>query len=209
MAKTKFYTVRKGHQPGIYTSWAECEAQVKGFKGAEFKGFASKDIAEHALIHGWDIGAKPEKKDQSQEKNLGDTQDYIKESISVDAACSGNPGAMEYQAVNTATGEQLFASEVYPVGTNNLGEFLAVVHALRYLHDQDSDMPVYSDSVSALAWVRNKRVKTNLVRNADTEKLWQDIEDATSWLYDHAYENPILKWETKSWGESKADFGRK
>lgn len=209
MAKTKFYTVRNGRKPGVYTSWAECEAQVKGFKGAEFKSFASKDIAEHALIHGWDTGAKPEKSEKSQEQSLEGNQDYIKESISVDAACSGNPGAMEYQGVDTETGEQLFASPVYPVGTNNLGEFLAVVHALRYLHEQGSDMPVYSDSVSAIAWVKNKRVKTNLVRNADTEKLWQDIDNAIEWLYDHTYENPILKWETKIWGEAKADFGRK
>lgn len=137
------------------------------------------------------------------------TEEYIKESISVDAACSGNPGAMEYQGVDTETGEQIFASSVYPVGTNNLGEFLAVVHALRYLYEQGSDIPVYSDSVSALAWVRNKRVKTNLVQNADTETLWQDIEDAIGWLYDHDYPNPVLKWETKAWGEVKADFGRK
>lgn len=209
MTKTKFYTVRQGHQPGVYTSWAECEAQIKGFKGAEFKSFPSKSAAEHALAHGWDTGANPVKTEKSQDQNLTETQDYIKASISVDAACSGNPGAMEYQGVDTATGEILFASDVYPVGTNNLGEFLAVVHALQYLHERNSDMPVYSDSVSALAWVRNKRVKTNLERNADTEKLWQDIEDAVAWLYDHAYANPVIKWDTKSWGESKADFGRK
>lgn len=137
------------------------------------------------------------------------TGTYIKESISVDAACSGNPGAMEYQGVDTETGAQIFASSVYPVGTNNLGEFLAVVHALRYLHETGSDIPVYSDSVSALAWVRNKRANTNLKRNADTETLWQDIDDAIQWLHTHDYANPVLKWETKAWGEVKADFGRK
>lgn len=206
---SKFYTVRKGRKPGVYDSWAECEAQVKGFKGAEFKSFASKSFAEHALIHGWNIGAKPEKTSGSQEKGPAEPLDYIQESISVDAACSGNPGEMEYQGVDTATGEQIFASRVYPVGTNNLGEFLAVVHALRHLHEQGSDMPVYSDSVSALAWVRNKSVKTNLPRNRETEALWQHIDLAIDWLYKHHYKNPILKWETKAWGEVKADFGRK
>lgn len=206
MAKAKkFYTVRKGRKPGVYSTWAECEAQVKGFPGAEFKSFASKSIAEHALIHGWEIGAKPEKTSVSQEK----VGEYIQESISVDAACSGNPGEMEYQGVDTETGEQIFASRVYPVGTNNLGEFLAVVHALRHLYEQGSDMPVYSDSVSALAWVRNKSVKTNLPRNRETEALWQHIDLAIDWLYKHDYKNSILKWETKLWGEVKADFGRK
>jgi ribonuclease HI len=205
----KFYTVRKGRKPGVYPTWAECEDQVKGFKGAEFKSFASKSIAEHALIHGWEIGAKPEKTSGSQEKNRPETCGFIKKSISVDAACSGNPGEMEYQGVDTDTGEQIFASRVYPVGTNNLGEFLAVVHALRYLHEQESEIPVYSDSVSAIAWVRDKRVKTNLARNRDTEALWQHIDLAIQWLYEHMYPNPILKWETKAWGEVKADFGRK
>ncbi|QKY71275.1 hypothetical protein [Lentibacillus sp. CBA3610] len=101
------------------------------------------------------------------------------------------------------------ASSVYPVGTNNLGEFLAVVRALRYLHEKGSEIPVYSDSVSAIAWVRKKRVNTNLNRNADTEALWRDIDEAIQWLHDHDYANPLLKWETKTWGESKADFGRK
>ncbi|MCC2248877.1 ribonuclease H family protein [Virgibacillus sp. AGTR] len=207
MAKTKFYTVRKGRRPGVYNSWAECEAQVKGFKGAEFKSFASKSIAEHALTHGWEIGSKPNS--GSQKKNVVEPQGYIKKSISVDAACSGNPGEMEFQGVDTDTGAQIFASDVYPVGTNNLGEFLAVVRALKHLYELNSDIPVYSDSVSAIAWVRNIRVNTNLKRNADTKKLWQDIDAAIQWLYDHDYQNPVLKWETKVWGEVKADFGRK
>jgi ribonuclease HI len=209
MAKTKFYTVWKGRKPGVYTTWAECETQVKGFKGAEFKSFASKDAAEQALAQGWNTDAKPEKTGGSQEKVQVETPEYIKESISVDAACSGNPGELEYQGVDTSTGEQIFASRKYPVGTNNLGEFLAVVHALRHLHDQGSEIPVYSDSVSAIAWVRNKRVKTNLARNHETEALWRDIDFAVNWLFDHDYKNPILKWETKAWGEVKADFGRK
>lgn len=209
MAKTKFYTVWEGRKPGVYTTWAECEAQVKGFKGAEFKSFASKSLAEHALVHGRDAGAKSKKKEQSQEKAQTVSKDYIQESLSVDAACSGNPGELEYQGVDTNTGEQIFASRKYPVGTNNLGEFLAVVHALRHLHDQGSEIPVYSDSVSAIAWVRNKRVKTNLERNPETEVLWRDIDFAVDWLYTHDYKNPILKWETKAWGEVKADFGRK
>lgn len=203
----KYYAVRVGRQTGVFDNWADCEAQVKGFKGAKFKSFASKSMAEHALKHGWDIGSMP----QTEPTPSSDVvQDYIKQSISVDAACSGNPGELEYQCVNTETGEQIFGSKRYPVGTNNLGEFLAIVDGLRYLHEMsDSVTPIYSDSVSALAWVRNGKVKTNLIRNADTEKLWQDIESAIDWLHSHSYSNPVLKWETKRWGESKADFGRK
>ena len=209
MAKTKFYTVWKGLTPGVYSTWVECEAQVKGVKGAQFKSFDSKEAAEQALADGPNTGLKPKKKSESQEKVQSVPPAYIQESISVDAACSGNPGELEYQGVDTNTGEQIFASEKYPVGTNNLGEFLAVVHALRHLYESGSTIPIYSDSVSAIAWVRNKRVKTNLERNQNTEALWRDIDAAVDWLYDHDYPNPILKWETKAWGEVKAAFGRK
>lgn len=203
MSKTKkYYAVRVGRQTGVYDNWADCEAQVKGFKGAKYKSFASKSIAEHALEHGWDIPSKPKSQNKSE--------DYIKNSLSVDAACSGNPGELEYQCVNTETGEQIFASKLYPVGTNNLGEFLAIVDGLRYLKSiGDTTTPIYSDSVSAIAWVRSRRVKSNLYRNAKTHELWVDIDKAIDWLYDNDYQNPILKWETKCWGESKADFGRK
>lgn len=209
MAKSKFYTVRKGHTPGVYASWAECQAQVNGFKGAEFKSFATKELAEVALVNGWETGANSEKKEKSQEKEPTKTSDYHTDSISVDAACSGNPGEMEYQGVDTATGEQLFASPLYPIGTNNIGEFLAIVDGLKYLQEQQSNQIIYSDSISAIAWVRNKRVKTNLVRNPETEALWQAIDQAVEWLWDNSYTNPVLKWETKIWGEVKADFGRK
>lgn len=203
----KYYAVRVGRQTGVFDNWADCEAQVKGFKGAKFKSFTSKSMAEHALEHGWDTEPSSQTKSAESESVA---QDYIKESISVDAACSGNPGELEYQCVHTETGEQIFGSKRYPVGTNNLGEFLAIVDGLRYLHEMsDSVTPIYSDSLSALAWVRNGKVKTNLIRNADTEELWQDIESAIDWLHSHSYSNPILKWETKRWGESKADFGRK
>ena len=45
MAKKNFYAVKRGMCPGIYGSWDECRAQVDGFPGAEFKGFATKEEA--------------------------------------------------------------------------------------------------------------------------------------------------------------------
>ena len=56
----------------------------------------------------------------------------IKESIAVDAACSGNPGNMEYRGVYTKTKEQIFHQGPFPQGTNNIGEFLALVHGLAF-----------------------------------------------------------------------------
>ena len=122
--------------------------------------------------------------------------------------CSGNPGKMEYRGVYLPTGKQIFHyGPVY--GTNNIGEFLAIVHALALLKQKGLDMPVYSDSVNAISWVKQKKCKTKLPRNERTEALFQMIERAEKWLRENAYATPIRKWETEKWGEVPADFGRK
>jgi len=133
----------------------------------------------------------------------------INNSIAVDAACSGNPGKMEYRGVYLRTGKEIF--HFGPVfGTNNIGEFLAIVHGLALLKQKGlNDMPIYSDSVNAQLWVRKKKCKTTLERNEKTEKLYQMIERAEAWLKNNTYANPIIKWPTDQWGEIPADFGRK
>lgn len=127
----------------------------------------------------------------------------------VDAACSGNPGPMEYQAVDLATGAQVF--HFGPLhGTNNIGEFLAIVHALALMEKQGiRDKTIYSDSYNAILWVRNRKCKTKLERNEKTEPLYQIIARAEQWLRTHTVRTPIIKWETAKWGEIPADFGRK
>ena len=127
----------------------------------------------------------------------------------VDAACSGNPGQMEYQAVDLATGAQVF--HFGPTfGTNNIGEFLAIVHALALMEQRGiHDKVIYSDSYNAILWVTKKRCKTTLERTPQTERLYQIIARAENWLRTHPIQTPIIKWETKQWGEIPADFGRK
>ncbi len=126
----------------------------------------------------------------------------------VDAACSGNPGPMEYRGIDLATGQQVF--RFGPVhGTNNIGEFLAIVHALALMEQRGLRKAIYSDSYNAILWVNKKKCKTKLVRDAKTEPLFQVIARAERWLATHNYSTPIIKWETKRWGEVPADFGRK
>lgn len=198
--------VWKGHLPGVYDSWAECQLQIKGYPDARYKSFPDKKQADAAFSQGTPSGAAAFKKNAPVKK---DTQAGINwNSISVDAACSGNPGVMEYQGVITQTGKQIFHQK-FDLGTNNIGEFLAIVHALALLKQQDKNTPIYTDSKTALAWVRNKKVKTNLERNKKTEFLFELIDRAEKWLRDNVYRNPILKWETEEWGEIPADFGRK
>ncbi|MGN0087058.1 MAG: RNase H family protein [Alloprevotella sp.] len=134
---------------------------------------------------------------------------YALNALAVDAACSGNPGPMEYRGVYLRTGKEVFHfGPVY--GTNNIGEFLAIVHALALLKQQRLPaMPIYSDSLNALTWVRNKRCRTKLPRTPETEQLHQLIARAEKWLHTNTYDNPVLKWQTQEWGEVPADFGRK
>ncbi|WP_025797188.1 RNase H family protein [Hoylesella saccharolytica] len=131
------------------------------------------------------------------------------EAWAVDAGCSGNPGPMEYQAVDLQTGAQVF--HYGPVhGTNNIGEFLAIVHALALMEQRGiHDKVVYSDSYNAILWVKKKQCKTKLVRNEQTENLFKMIARAENWLRTHTISTPVIKWETAKWGEIPADFGRK
>lgn len=220
MAKQKYYVVWNGKVPGIYTSWDECRQQVEGQEGAKYKSFKTMEEAQQYFELGYDIYRQenPVKPKSSSTTNVDGIPQYnpdtapaaaINESIAVDAACSGNPGAMEYRGVYLKTGKQLF--HVGPIfGTNNIGEFLALVHGLAFLKQKGlPNMPIYSDSRNAQLWVRNKKCKTRLERNEKSEPLYQLIERAEKWLQTNTYANPIIKWPTEEWGEIPADFGRK
>ncbi len=128
--------------------------------------------------------------------------------IAVDAACSGNPGAMEYQGVYLGNEQRLF--HFGPVhGTNNIGEFLAIVHAMALIEKNGWDMKIYSDSVSGMAWVRNRKAKTTLQRNGQTAQALNLVARAENWLKLHPKHATVIKWNTEEWGEIPADFGRK
>ena len=206
MAKKRYYVVWNGLQPGIYGSWNECQAQIKGVKQALYKSFATLPEAERAYSSQPQlyIGAGAAKNTDKKELSAHIHRD----ALAVDAACSGNPGQMEYRGVYLATGQEVFHfGPVY--GTNNIGEFLAIVHALALLKQKGSNMPIYSDSRNAILWVKQRVCKTKLPRNAKTEELFQFIGRAEKWLHNNSYTNPIIKWETSEWGEIPADFGRK
>ena len=229
MAKQKYYVVWNGPSPGVYSSWEACQEAVNGVSGAKYKSFKSQAEAEDAFEMGEEeyslASSSSEASDSSNTRKASEPSsssvlrppynpanlpsDAIREAIAVDAACSGNPGAMEYRGVYLANGREIF--HFGPIhGTNNIGEFLAIVHGLAILKQKGLDsMPIYSDSVNAQLWVRKHHCKTTLVRNDKTEKLHLMIERAEAWLRNNTYRNPIIKWQTDKWGEIPADFGRK
>lgn len=184
----------KGRRPGIYNSWRECQQQILHFKDPRYKGFPNLAQAEAAF--------------SDADLNEG-TQRVIKQSWSVDAACEGNPGRMEYRCVDTATQEVIFLEGPFALGTNNIGEFLAIVHALALQQKKQMTLPIYTDSRTALGWVKRKKARSKLPRDRSTEQLWQLIDRAEAWLGTHDIHTKVLKWQTERWGENPADFGRK
>ncbi|MBK8196334.1 MAG: ribonuclease H family protein [Lewinellaceae bacterium] len=209
MAKQKFYVVWEGHTPGIYTSWEAAKRQVDGYAQAKYKSFESRAEAEKALKGNYWAFVK---KDATPQRSAGKIprSAIIMESLAVDAACSGNPGDMEYRGVYTATGRELFHMGPLQEGTNNIGEFLAIVHGLAMLKQQNKpSMPIYSDSKTAQGWVKKGKCNTKLEQTDRNEKIFDLIDRAEQWLAANKITNPILKWETEDWGEIPADFGRK
>lgn len=208
--KQKFYVVWYGNPAGIFESWKECQLSIKGVPGAQYKSFLTFKEAkvaynkEYADYKGKNTKKKTLTKEQLQK--IGEPNLYT---IAVDAASSGNPGKMEYRGVDTQTHKQLFHQGPFLQGTNNIGEFLALVHGLAYLKQQKSNRNIYSDSKIAIGWVKKKKCNTKLKRTAKNKKVFELVARAENWLKNNPYSTNMIKWETKAWGEIPADFGRK
>ena len=208
MTKNKYYVVWKGRHPGIFDDWEVCKKEIIGCKGALYKGFPDLKSAEEAYKMGYEAfknlnpTSKSEIMIQSDEKP-------ITQAIAVDAACAGNPGKMEYRGVFVETKTEVFHSPVFENGTNNIGEFLAIVHALSWQKKNGLHYPIYSDSVNAQLWIKQKKCKTRLQPNDKNAVLFHWIQQAENWLANNTIDVPIIKWRTEIWGEIPADFGRK
>lgn len=207
--KNKYYVVWAGVKPGIYDSWNKCQQNIKGYPGARFKGFPDRASAEDAYA-----GVAMEYISSNKQKVAKPKANFMDEAVlpswSVDAACSGNPGKMEYQGVVTDSKVPIFHFGPAAGGTNNVGEFLALVHALALLNREDlPNVPIYTDSRTAMAWVRKRKANTKLKQTRANANLFVMIKRAEEWLKTNRFKNPILKWDTERWGEIPADFGRK
>jgi ribonuclease HI len=204
--KPKFYVVWKGRKTGVFSNWKACAAQVQGFPGAQYKSFGSRAAAEQALRGKYSSHAG---KTATSGDWLFAPHPPLSESIVVDAACSGSPGRLEYRGVDLRSGKEIFREGPFENGTNNVGEFLAIVHALEMLRKKGSTLPVYSDSETAITWVKSKHCNTKLAADKTNAALFVLIDHAEEWLAEQKKTNQVLKWDTQAWGEIPADFNRK
>lgn len=216
----KFYVVFKGRNPGVYDDWNDAKEQIEGFTNPVYKGFGSPSEAAEAYrkftqkADNGDLGKFLVKASSRNLPKQGQP-DYMTnpevdlDAWAVDASCLGNPGKMEYQGVELMTGRTLFRIGPFDDATNNIGEFLAIVHAMALMMNQGKFHNIYSDSVSGMAWVRNRKIKTQLQQTPRNGKVFELMARAITWLNTHQFPCKVLKWQTDLWGEIPADFGRK
>ncbi len=209
--KRKFYVVWEGRKNGIFETWEQCKKQVDNYYGAKYMSFLSIMEAENAYADGYKKhwGLRKKIKKQLTKEQLLKIGYPIKDSISVDGAWNTSTLKAEYQGVITKDRTLLFHQGPFEDGTNNIVEFLAIVHALSYCKKNNLLIPIYSDSKIAIGWVKKKEIGTNREKTEKNKSLFELIERALKWLNENEFPNKILKWETKVWGENPADFGRK
>lgn len=197
----KYYVVWEGREKGIYNSWQECKSQVEGFQGAKYKSFKTLTEAQKAFEEPY--------QNFIDKRNIPKPDLPYPEAICVDAACNTQTGDMEYRGVHYPSGKVLFHQKGFQDATNNIGEFLAIVHALAYLQKQNSNIPVFTDSKTALSWLKRKKCNTKKALVSCNQFVFELIRRAETWLQNNSFENPVLKWETDKCGEIPGDFGRK
>lgn len=214
--KPKFYVVWEGKTTGVFSQWSDCQAAISGFSSAKYMSFESRALAEAAYNEGpadyWGKKNKSKRdaKPQLTPEQLAKIGMPIEDALCVDAACSGKTMEMEYRGVWYRDRSVYFAAGPHPRATNNLGEFLAIVHGLALMMKEGNTAPIYTDSKIAMAWVAKKQVRSQTQSRGETSAgVNQLVSRAVKWLIDNQYPNPILKWHTDVWGEIPADYGRK
>ncbi|MFN3783568.1 MAG: viroplasmin family protein [Spirosomataceae bacterium] len=209
MKKQKFYVVWQGRSTGIFSTWESCKEQVENVEGAQYKSFESREEAEKALEDGFykTIAKKKKREAGAQNQTIAYPTQHA---LVVDAAWNTKTGDMEYQGRHLQSGQLLFKKGPFHDATNNIGEFLAIVHALALAQKGNlGNIPIYSDSLTAISWVKRKKANTKLVATDRNKDVFELIQRAENWLNSQTFANPVLKWVTEQWGENPADFGRK
>ena len=182
----KFYAVRQGRQPGVYTTWPACEAQVKGFPGAIYKAFSTKEHAQAFVA-----GALP----PSPSEPLADalpTTGVIH--IWVDGSCLHNSeGPLHFgwayvildgdRELHRASGHDVPAEA--HAHRNVAGEIQAVLQALAWCREHGiATATIYFDYQGLASWVEGAWKTTTPFTRAYVERVralgmtltWQKVQ---------------------------------
>ncbi|MCM1140208.1 MAG: reverse transcriptase-like protein [Muribaculum sp.] len=128
----------------------------------------------------------------------------LSEGIAVDAAHSKKNRKTEFRGVDLKTGKVIFYKDLGNQ-TINIGEFLAIVEAVKYIIEYDYQPKViFSDSTTAISWFKNKRTASGK-RNPKLMKAEIYLRAIVHWIDDIE----VVKWDNARFGEIPADFNRK
>lgn len=151
MAKKKYYAVAVGRQPGIFTQWfgkTGAHAQVDGFRGAKYKGFATLEAAKGFMrdMHsGPNGGTGPSRKTRARPSAMTEGGHADPIVIYTDGSSLGNPGPGGYGVViPSPSGNREFCGG-FRKTTNNRMELFACIVGLDQLKTP-SRVALYSDS---------------------------------------------------------------
>lgn len=217
----KYYVVFRGHNPGVYDTWDEAKEQTHGFPGALFKSYSTSGEATEAYRNftGTEdreelmrlISANTNTSLEATQSPQGwkNNPEIDSDAWAVDASCLKNPGRMEYRCVDLKSGEVIFNMGPFEDATNNIGEYLALVHAMALMAKKGEYHNIYSDSRTAMSWWRNHRVNTKLQPTPRNGKIFELLARASVWVNTHQFPGKVMKWQTERWGEIPADYGRK
>lgn len=213
----KYYTVFRGHNPGVYDNWDEARYQTEGFPDALCKSYSTSEEASEAYRK---FTGTEDRDDLIRILNMSnesyttlssykDNPEIDQEAWAVDASCLGNPGRMEYRCVDLKTGREVFHIGPFEDATNNIGEYLALVHAMALMTKKGEYHNIYYDSQTAHSWWRKRQIKTTLKPTSRNQKVFELLARASVWVNTHQFPGRVMKWQTQRWGEIPADFGRK
>jgi ribonuclease HI len=194
----KFYVVWNGREKGIFDSWETCRLSVVGFTGAKFKSFNSRIRAESE--YGGNVPLPPE------------VSSGIGMALTVDGACDGTLG--EFRGVLIPSCVETFRSVPFKHATNNVMEYLAIIRGLMWMDGRGLRIPLYSDSKIAIAWVSGADNLCHTCKSfAEGSETAREIIKYGGWLRSRTHKVGLLaclrKWDTITFGEIPADFGRK
>lgn len=192
MKNNKYYVVFKGYNTGIYDNWNDCKKQVNGFSGALHKSFESPDEAEKAF----------EEYSESSNTNLEFEQptSYSIKSIIVSGNCPNNFGEMSYQWNLVASTNNAKRKNLSIIGTKNIADFIAIIDLIKLTKKVKLNLPIYTNSKTAVNWILNKKCNHQLFVSKQTETVLALVKEHDEWLLNNIIENEILLWNSNSWG---------
>lgn len=184
-----FYAVRIGDKPGIYNTWAECEKEVRGFKGAKYKKFKSYNEALDFIEMDDERHSKIQKKSKKTKEEKNSKYDFKQEDISDDEVLSFVDGSFNLEKMIYSYGVVMIDKDSIETYNgkeddpelaqmrNVSGELKAAMVAMDIALERGSrKLSLYYDYAGIEEWALGKW-KTNKTGTQNYKKYYNSIKE--------------------------------